>query len=247
VSARRTYQTLDSPRSEVGELLEALELRRVPTEASLELHFRRLLKRFHPDLNPDRALWAHEKTRTIIHAARRLRSLLQAGLPAEPDDSSHGSHGRDADESKPARRAEAPGIAAFQLIDAPRVNLALPVVSLVRIVSPGDSCVRKDSAVGGFCYVDREIFPVRTLEGVLPPWSQIAYLALLRSDDERAALAMERNVRFGAIERVALGEILRENPFRKTHGVWLQRRGKSYLCPAEFVEAQLTGRQARRP
>ncbi len=230
----------------MGELLETLELRRVPTEASLELQFRRLLKRFHPDLNPDRAPWAHEKTRAIIYAARRLRSLLQAGLPAEPDPD---SHSRDADANTPqsARRAETPGIAAFQLIDAPRVNLALPVASLVRIVAPGDACVRKDSAVGGFCYVEREIFPVRTLEGVLPPWSQIAYLALLRADEERAALALERNVRFGAIERVALGEILRENPFRKTHGVWLQRRGKSYLCPAEFVESQLIGRQARRP
>lgn len=246
MSARRTYQILDSPHSEVGELLEILELRRVPTEVSLELHFRRLLKRFHPDLNPDRAPWAHEKTRAIIQAARRLRTLLQSGLPAEAEDRPLGREAGAA-ASRPMRPAETPGVVAFQLIDNPRVNLALPVASLVRIVSPGDACVRKDSAVGGFCFVDREIFPVRTLEGVLPPWSQIAYLALLRADDERAALALERTVRFGAIERVALGEILRENPFRKSHGVWLQRSGKSYLCPAEFIETQLSGRPARRP
>lgn len=245
MSARRTYQTLESPLSEVGELLETLELRRVPTEASLELHFRRLLKRFHPDLNPDRAPWAHEKTRAIIYAARRLRTLLQSGLPAETEDR---PQARPADglAGRPTRPAEAPGIVAFQLIENPRVNLALPVASLVRIVSPGDACVRRDSAVGGFCFVDREIYPVRTLEGVLPPWSQIAYLALLRADSERAALALERNVRFGPIERVAVGEILRENPFRKTHGVWLQRRGQTYLCPAEFVEAQLSPTTSRR-
>lgn len=245
MSARRTYQILESPPSEVGELLETLELRRVPTEDSLELHFRRLLKRFHPDLNPDRAAWAHEKTHAIIHAARRLRTLLQSGLPVETAEPLQ-ARGQASAADKPPRPAEAPGLVAFQLIDNPRVNIALPVASLVRIVSPGDACVRKDSAVGGFCFVEREIFPVRTLEGVLPPWSQIAYLALLRADDERAALALERSVRFGAIERVALGEILRENPFRKTHGVWLQVRGKSYLCPAEFVEAQLSGRPTRR-
>lgn len=63
----------------VESCLTILELEKIPDDDMLRRAFNRLIKKYHPDRNPERKDWAHEKTRLLIEASRKLRSHIENG------------------------------------------------------------------------------------------------------------------------------------------------------------------------
>ncbi len=61
----------------IQESLAIFELTSLPDLTTLQRHYTRLLKLYHPDLNLERPHWAHDKTRKLIEAFSTLKELIR--------------------------------------------------------------------------------------------------------------------------------------------------------------------------
>lgn len=60
--------------------LQILELETIPDREGLQKAFNRMIKKYHPDLNPHRKDWAHEQTRLLIEASGALKKHIDSGI-----------------------------------------------------------------------------------------------------------------------------------------------------------------------
>jgi hypothetical protein len=235
---------------ELGRLLGILEMEQLADLKDLDRQYKRLIKLYHPDVNPRARDWAHDRSQAVITAARTLRDYLErvgplaAPLRRRPTP-------RYAPRSCAAERPAAPrrpGPAAppagpsgegrsevsFQMIDGRRINYALPIKHIVKIIGVRDPGVHR-GAPGPYCCMDGEIFPLHNLEGEDMPWEDAAFVVLLRAPLIRVGIVLPRDARFGGIESYRKSELARAGNSRNAHGVWIRHDMKFYLCPHELL------------
>lgn len=244
---------------ELQRLLSVLELEELNDLAHLDRQYKRLIKQYHPDVNPRARDWANERSQAVIAAARTMRQYLErrgplsaplrrrtayqaradvrknraapaaSGPHAAPNGTNPGNApGQPAPEAR--RRSES----SFQMIDGRRINYALPIKHIVKIVGVRDPGVHR-GAPGPYCTMDGEIFPLHNLEGEDMPWEEAAFIVLLRAPLIRVGIVLPRDARFGSIESYRSGELSRAANSRSAHGVWIRHDMKFYLCPRELL------------
>ncbi|MCR9142501.1 MAG: J domain-containing protein [bacterium] len=236
---------------EIGRLLGILELEQVEDLAALDRQYKRLIKQYHPDLNPRARDWAHDRSQAVITAARTLREYLERVGPLaaplrrrpaarySPRPAASPGAGTRPEKGAPgdaARRTPASGRneSSFQMIDGRRINYALPIKHIVKIIGVRDPGVHR-GAPGPYCTMDGEIFPLHNLEGEDMPWEDAAFIVLLRSPLIRVGIVLPRDARFGGIESYRANELMRAGNSRNSHGVWIRHNMKFYLCPHELL------------
>lgn len=240
-------------------MLGILELEELSDLTALDRQYKRLIKQYHPDVNRDDRDWAHDRSQAVIAAARSLRDYLERvgplavplrrnvaprpaarytrpgatvvpGTPgAYPGKTGTASEVRPP-AAGPVRRPET----SFQMIDGRRVNYALPIKYIIKIVGVRDPGVHR-GAPGPYCCMDGEIYPLHNLEGEDMPWEDAAFIVLLRAPLIRVGIVLPRDARFGSIERYRTSELNRASTSRSSHGIWIRHDMKFYLCPAELL------------
>lgn len=252
---------------EARRLLAVLELEELACSADLDRQYKRLIKHYHPDLNPQAREWAHDRSQAVIGAARSLREYLERVGPLlaprprlQPEDSAESFRWRQTvrPERDPvsarvrsqarvaAGRAARPmqAEAAFQMIDGRRLNYALPIQSIVKIIGTRDPGVHRASPAP-YCALEGAIYPLHNLEGEALAWEDAAFIVLLKSPHIRVGIVLPREARFGSIESYRHSEL--ELPARSggagsAQGVWIRHGLKLYLCPAELLAGIGLGR-----
>ncbi len=248
---------------EARRLLAVLELEELSCSADLDRQYKRLIKHYHPDLNPQAREWAHDRSQAVISAARSLREYLErvGPLPAprprqQPEDSAQSFRRRqayrpDRDPVSARERSQAsvaagrsastePAEAAFQMIDGRRLNYALPIQSIVKIIGTRAPGVHRASPAP-YCALEGEIYPLHNLEGEALAWEDAAFIALLKSPRIRVGIVLPREARFGTIESYRRSELEQAS----AQGVWIRHELKLYLCPAELLEGLGLSRGSR--
>ena len=231
-------------------MLAVLDLDELSDLPALDRQYKRLIKQLHPDVNPDAREWAHDRSQAVITAARVLREYLERvgprTVPLRRDPRPTGGPERDATYATRGSAASTAGAtaatasgprrteSAFQMIDGRRVNYALPIKHIVKIIGVRDPGVHR-GAPGPYCCLDGEIYPLHNLEGEDLPWEEAAFVVLLKSPRIRVGIVLPRDARFGGIESYRTSELLRASTSRSSHGIWIRHDMKFYLCPAELL------------
>lgn len=208
-----------TPASRVAECLKTLELAELPTRESLKMAFYSLLKAYHPDRNPQRIAWAHERTRLIIEAAAFIKNYLENPSMKEP----YPPH------SEQRKKYPDPSENEFQLLEG-ETNYAIPVHFIDAIAArEGDNL--KKNIFGYYIKYYNNIYPVERLAGDSTPRPESCpYFILISSEKGRSALAVPGGLKFGAIERFRACEVVRFNSDSFTDSR-IMFRGKCYLYP----------------
>ncbi len=214
---------------DVYALLRVLELDELTSSESLESRFKALIKRYHPDRNRDNSAWANDKTQELIEAVRLLRDHIEHHGPVlrRPQRQARAT-------PAPPKPRRAPS-SSFQMIEGRRINYALPIECIVKIVGVRDSCVHR-AYPGPYCELDGELYPLHNLEGEDLRWDEASFVVLMRSPLLRAGIVLPREARFAGIEVFRLNEALSRNSAHRTHGLWIRHGTKYYLCPSEFIQ-----------
>lgn len=181
----------------LGECLDVLNLTEIPDSTVLKLHFKKLLKMYHPDRNPDRPGWAHERTKSLLHARKSLHHHIRVGseLPPPPVP------------SKPqANFSSRIDSIDFQLIDRMSVGLALPVTQIERIL-PGVESVRKNF-FGHYVLHEGAVLPIRAFPDQPLRLEEAVYFAVIRRGEIRFALPILKTWRFDRIINVRKSELM---------------------------------------
>ncbi|MCB1322984.1 MAG: J domain-containing protein [Leptospiraceae bacterium] len=202
--------------TELESLLSILQLNRVPETEELESHFRQLIKQYHPDRNPDRPRWAHERSQSIIQAFRVLRGNLSE-LRAL-----HSNEGRRSSDRQ----------IAIQCLRGTGLSYFLPVAGIVRIAAPSEGLIAAGHRSG---FQDRHTgtwIPEYRLD---PDARQIEFVILYRrSNGSTCAILIPENLQFEGIEYVSELRLMERNA--GTPGYWLNHSGHMYFCPVDLMD-----------
>ena len=186
------------PNDGVDGALRTLRFSRLPaSRAELEHRFRALIKEQHPDRN--RRASSEERTRDLIAARTLLQERLKKQVPAIG-----GTH------------------PLMQRVHTERLDLALPVAHLIRIVRPSTITDRRGHEVK---VTDETYALLRPFE---TEWADTRYLVLFAAPRRLALALPEAN--FGAIGPVRIGSGRRDD-----QGVWITIAGHIHFCPSALL------------